>query len=318
MTERSAMSDEQAMGRVRLGAPAKVNLILRVLDRRPDGYHNIWSLMQTLAMEDELRIRLRGDSKAIRLTSNDVSLPTDERNLVVRAASLVLERAGLSVGLDLELAKRIPVGAGLGGGSSDAAATIVGLNHLLRLGWSTDEMVTLGQMLGSDVPFFFVGPSAIVRGRGQELKAIRLIGERWVVLIQPGFPIETKWAYEHLARRRPQAPPLSDALLHVSAKESLPWEDVIPLMENDFEEALASTHGALGDIKRQLLSQGAEAALLSGSGSTLFGVFRTEADAARARSSFALADGRWAAVARTSVTPLACDQRVSPLPSSVS
>ena len=311
------MSGEQVMDRVRVGAPAKVNLILRVLDRRPDGYHNVWSLMQTIALEDELRIRLLPDSTAVHLTTNDASLPTDERNLIVRAASLLLERARVSIGLDIELSKRIPVGAGLGGGSSDAAATIVGLNHLLRLGWSTDEMATLGQRLGSDVPFFFFAPSAIVRGRGQELNAVRLIGERWVVLIQPGFPIETKWAYERLASTRPCVQPLSETLHRVSVKEELPWEEVIPLMENDFEQALASTHGVLSEIKQHLLSQGAEAALLSGSGSTVFGLFRTETDAIRARLSFAGADGRWVAVARTSTTPLTYEQQGSPRPLSV-
>ncbi len=311
------MSEEQVVDRVRIGAPAKVNLILRVLDRRPDGYHNIWSLMQTIALEDELHLRLRRDSTAVQLTTNDASLPTDERNLIVRAASLLLERSGVSVGLDIELSKRIPVGAGLGGGSSDAAATIVGLNHLLRLGWSKDKMATVGQTLGSDVPFFFMAPSAIVRGRGQELNAVRLIGERWVVLIQPGFPIETTWAYERLASTRPRAQPLSEALHRVSTKEELPWEEVIPLMENDFEQALASTHGVLSEIKRHLLSQGAEAALLSGSGSTVFGLFRTEPEAVRARSSFAGADGRWVAVARTSTHSLTCDQQASPLPLSV-
>ncbi len=312
------MSAESEEDRVRIGAPVKINLVLRVLNRRPDGYHNIWSFMQTVAVGDDLQLRLRRDSAAIRLTSNDASLPTDQRNLIVRAASLLLERAGVSVGLDIELAKRIPVGAGLGGGSSDAAATIVGLNHLLRLGWSRDEMAAFGEAVGSDVPFFFFAPSAIVRGRGEELKAIRLIGERWVVLIQPGFPIETKWAYERLAGIRAHVEPLSEALRHVSAKEALSWEEVIPLMENDFEQALASTHGVFSEIKGQLLAQGAEAALLSGSGSTLFGLFRTEADAARARSSFARADGGWVAVARTSATPLTCDPQIPPVPSSVS
>ena len=154
------------MSDVRICAPAKVNLILRVLDRRTDGYHNLWSLMQTVALEDELHIRLQSDTTGVRLRCDDPTLPTDGRNLVARAAGVVLERAGLSVGLDIRIVKRIPVSAGLGGGSSDAAATIVGLNRLLALGWSTSQMAQVGQVLGSDVPFFFLctdGPGARTR-----------------------------------------------------------------------------------------------------------------------------------------------------------
>lgn len=140
----------------RVYAPAKVNLILRVLDRRADGYHNLWSLMHTVGLEDELHMRLDPDATGVQLQCDDPALPTDGRNLVARAAGLVLERAGLSVGLSIRIVKRIPVSAGLGGGSSDAAATIVGLNRLLALGWSASEMARLGQVLGSDVPFFFL------------------------------------------------------------------------------------------------------------------------------------------------------------------
>ncbi|MER3421888.1 MAG: hypothetical protein C4293_00315 [Nitrospiraceae bacterium] len=143
---------------IRILAPAKINLILRVLDRRPDGYHNLWSLMQTVGLEDDLRFRLRPEHTGIRLECNDPSLPTDGRNLVARAAGLVLTRAGLAVGLDIRIIKRIPISAGLGGGSSDAAATIAGLNRLLGLDWSVAEMAKIGQTLGSDIPFFSLRP----------------------------------------------------------------------------------------------------------------------------------------------------------------
>ena len=294
------MTDQQASDRVHLRAPAKVNLILRVLDRRPDGFHNLWSLMQAVALEDELELRRRRDSQETRLFCPDASVPTDHRNLVVRAASLVLQRSGQAVGLDIELTKRIPVGAGLGGGSSDAAATIVGLNRLLDLGWSRDEMAALGQELGSDVPFFFFPPSAIVQGKGEEVRPIQLAGERWVLLVQPGFPVETKWAYEQLARTRLGPRPLSKALEAVATAGALSWNDVIPLMENDFEEVLRPTHGVFGEIKRHMLLQGAEAALLSGTGSTVFGLFNSERDANRARTPLQQAGTSWTGVARTS------------------
>ncbi|MDH5337675.1 MAG: hypothetical protein OEW20_15295, partial [Nitrospira sp.] len=119
-------------------APAKINLVLRILDRRPDGYHNLWSLMQIVQLEDELSISLSDKHSSIILQCDDSSLKTDPSNLVYRAAAAVLEHSGRVIGLDLVLSKRIPMGAGLGGGSSDAAATIIGLNQLLNLGWSTE------------------------------------------------------------------------------------------------------------------------------------------------------------------------------------
>ena len=284
-------------------APAKVNLILKVLDRRPDGYHNIWSLMHTVGLEDELRFELSPLSAGLRLHCDDTALPTDGRNLVSQAASLVLERAGLpadrTMGLDIHLTKRIPVAAGLAGGSSDAAATIAGLNRLLGLGWSSEEMARVGQAVGSDVPFFFFAPSALVRGRGEEVAPVTLTGTRWVVLVHPGFPIETRWAYERLASTRQAVPTLSPTLRGVAGRTSLSWEDVIPLMENDFEEALAQTHQVLREIKQDLLAAGAEAALLSGSGATVFGVFRDKASAVRARASVGRAGGRRAYAVHT-------------------
>ena len=153
-------------------APAKINVILRILDRRPDGFHNLWSIMQTVALEDEVQIRLRADQQDIQLRCYTTQLAADQSNLVHRAATEVLGRAQQSIGLDIELRKRIPMGAGLGGGSSDAAATIIGLNRLLRLKWSPAQMADVGQSLGSDVPFFLFAPSAFVAGRGETVRPV--------------------------------------------------------------------------------------------------------------------------------------------------
>lgn len=283
---------------VRILAPAKINLILRVLDRRPDGYHNLWSLMQTVGLEDELCFRLCPERAEIRLECNDPSLPTDGRNLVMRAAGLVMSRAALAVGLDIRIVKRIPISAGLGGGSSDAAATIAGLNRLLGLKWSIAEMAKLAQTLGSDVPFFFFAPTAQVRGRGEDVVPLRLTGDRWLVLVNPGFPIETRWAYDCLAAMRNRIPPLSEAIGRLSRKECISWDEVIPLLENDFESALASTHQVLGQMKAELIASGAEAALLSGSGATVFGIFRSEAAALSAQNVLRQAYGWWTCAAK--------------------
>lgn len=267
-------------------APAKINLVLRVLDRRPDSYHNLWSLMQTVQLEDALQLSLSDNHSTITLRCDEPSLKTDASNLVYRAAAAVLEGAGRTVGLDIVLAKRIPMGAGLGGGSSDAAATIIGLNRLLNLGWSPEKMAHLGQTLGSDVPFFFSAPSAIVEGRGEKVVPVQIKGSRWVILVNPGFPIETKWAYQQLSVSRTRVQPLLDVHAKLGKAGELSWEEVFQAAENDFEATVFKAHPVLYKIKQRLLADGAETALLSGSGATVFGMFRNETTARQAEIGF--------------------------------
>jgi 4-diphosphocytidyl-2-C-methyl-D-erythritol kinase len=262
--------------------PAKVNLILRILGRRPDGYHNLWSIMQTVALEDAVSMRVTSPHGGIRLFCHSEGLSVDHTNLVWKAASAVLEHAQLSPGLDIELRKGIPMGAGLGGGSSDAAATILGLNRLLNLGWTTGKMAEVGQALGSDVAFFFFAPSAIVSGRGETVRPVTIEGGRWIVLVKPSFGIETKWAYQELAATRTAVRPLSTDHGELDRCKRLTWSRLAGAAENDFEVPVFGTHPLLGEIKRSLLKQGAQFALLSGSGATVFGLFDDESAARRA------------------------------------
>lgn len=267
-------------------APAKINIILRILDRRPDGFHNLWSIMQTVALQDEVRIRLCPDRPGIRLSCDAVQLAADQSNLVYRAAAAVLAQARQSIGLDIALRKRIPMGAGLGGGSSDAAATIIGLNRLLRLGWTARDMSDVGETLGSDVPFFFFAPSAVVAGRGETVRPVLVEGVRWVLLVNPGFGVNTKWAYQELAAARSGVVPLSPVQCELDRQAGVSWPRLIAAAENDFEAPVFAAHGALREIKQRLQAQGAEAALLSGSGATVFGIFADEAGARRAQAAF--------------------------------
>lgn len=271
---------------VTVSAPAKINLVLRILDRRPDGYHNLWSLMQTVRFEDELSISINHSHSVINLRCDDPSLKTDRSNLVSRAAAGVLERSGQVVGLDIALTKRIPMGAGLGGGSSDAAATIMGLNRILGLRWSKQLMAQVGQTLGSDVPFFSFAPSATVAGRGERVTPVRIMDSRWVVLVNPGFPIETKWAYQQLSESRTGVVPVSRSHMALETSPELNWKQVLEIAENDFEVPVFKAYPLLRDIKQQLITQGAEVALLSGSGATVFGVFSTERGARSAQAFF--------------------------------
>jgi 4-diphosphocytidyl-2-C-methyl-D-erythritol kinase len=286
VTKSSAVTDYPPASSITVLAPAKINLILRILDRRADGFHNLWSLMQTVGLEDEIVIRLSQQPAVIALKCDSRSLKADHTNLVYRAAAEVLQRSRRTIGLDIVLTKRIPMGAGLGGGSSDAAATIIGLNRLLKLGWSAADMAQIGQTLGSDVPFFFFAPSAVVAGRGERVAPVRITGSRWVVLVNPGFSVETRWAYQELSAKRTEARPLSDAHLALGGQRQLSWEQILEAAENDFEGPVFKTHPNLREIKEQLLDQGAEGALLSGSGATVFGVFRGEPEAHRALARF--------------------------------
>lgn len=285
MTNLSSEGDA-LRSQVTVSAPAKINLVLRILDRRPDGYHNVWSLMQTVKLEDTLSISINHRHSAINVCCDDPSLRTDRSNLVYRAAAAVFEQSGQAVGLDIALAKRIPMGAGLGGGSSDAAATIIGLNRILKLGWSPKEMAQIGQTLGSDVPFFFFAPSATVSGRGEKVTPVRMPESRWVVLVNPSFPVETKWAYQQLSRRRTGVAPVSRSHAALGTEAELSWKQVLEAIENDFETPVFHAYPLLRDIKQQLTVCGAEAALLSGSGATVFGIFHDEAGARSAQAPF--------------------------------
>jgi len=261
-------------------------LILRILDRRPDGYHNLWSIMHTVALEDAVTMRA-SSQRGIRLACNVGGLSVDHTNLVWRAASAVLDRAQLSVGVDIELYKRVPMGAGLGGGSSDAAATILGLNQSLQLGWTREKMAEVGQALGSDVAFFLFAPSAIVTGRGESVRPVTIEGGRWIVLVKPTFGIETKWAYQELAATRAAVRQLSADHGELDRRDRLTWGQVAASVENDFEIPVFTKHPQLGEIKRFLLKRGAQFALLSGSGATVFGLFEEESTARRAGAELA-------------------------------
>ncbi|GJL53738.1 MAG: 4-diphosphocytidyl-2-C-methyl-D-erythritol kinase [Nitrospirales bacterium] len=267
---------------VQVRAPAKINLILKVLGRLPNGYHELWSIMQTVDLFDHVSLRTTSSSQGIQLICPSSRVPQGPDNIVYRAAALVLKKADIHDGVEISLEKQIPMGAGLGGGSSDAAATIFGLVQLFQLRWSWPEMTELGAELGSDVPFFFYGPQALIRGWGQDVTPMTITGSRWILLVNPGFSIETGWAYQQIAQSRTQIPRLSAEFQALQQREALDFQDLLPHIENDFEPALFPARHRLNEIKDELCSLGADVALLSGSGSTVFGVFSEEHAAVKA------------------------------------
>ncbi|MEN6331582.1 MAG: 4-(cytidine 5'-diphospho)-2-C-methyl-D-erythritol kinase [Smithella sp.] len=249
-------------------APAKINLFLRVLGKRPDGYHDIFSLMQKITLFDELTFLPR--SEGIVLKCPNSNLPISKDNLVFRAAESVFSYAGYSSGIEITLTKNIPVAAGLGGGSSDAATTLLALNEMCQLGLTKAELMKLGAKLGADVPFFIFGDSAFASGIGDQLTVWENPLKLNIVLINPFFPLSTKLVYESLNLR------LTKGQINYSIPRISALSDITREIHNDLETASLKMHPGLAELKQLLLRHGALSAMMSGSGPTVFGIFTDE------------------------------------------
>lgn len=261
-------------------APAKINLFLRIVGRRADGYHFLDSLMIPVSLCDEVWISVENEK---RLTENeksrlvlicdDPSIPDDATNLAYKAAELLLKEAARQVPVTIHLKKKIPAGAGLGGGSSDAATVLKGLNVLLHLGFSTDRLCRLGARLGADIPFFIPCRPARVKGIGDMVTPVPRLPHRWIVLVAPPFGVSTPWAYRRFDElSSPDLPVAFDM-------EPGVWPSR-ELLVNDLERAVLPEHPRIAAIKSTLLTFAADGALMSGSGSAVFGIF-PEHDTAR-------------------------------------
>jgi 4-diphosphocytidyl-2-C-methyl-D-erythritol kinase len=249
-------------------APAKINIILRVLRKRPDGYHDIFSLMQKITLFDELIFIPRHRGIVLKCPNSD--LPVSEDNLVILAAKTIFYQTGYLSGMEIILRKNIPVAAGLGGGSSDAATTLLTLNEMCRLGLKNTELMKIGAKLGADIPFFIFGNSAFASGIGEKLEAWENQLKLNIVLINPSFSLPTKLVYESLNLR------LTKERINYSIPRILELGDIIQEMHNDLEIASLRMHPCLVDIKQLLLRHGALRAMMSGSGPTVFGIFSEE------------------------------------------
>lgn len=258
---------------MRVLAPAKVNLFLRIVGRRADGYHLLDSLMVPVSLCDEILIDARSGSLEIIVTCNDSTIPTDETNLAYKAAALLCRETDTQGKISIALHKRIPAGAGLGGGSSDAAAVLKSLNTLLSVKLSEAQLCTLGARLGADVPFFIPCRPAKVEGIGEILTAVSPLPSRWVVLIVPPFGVSTLWAYRRFDELSPAEMPRSQVVGRCLSPKSL---------MNDLERAVIPAYPQIGRIKDSLLRLGAEGALMSGSGSAVFGTFQSRITAEQA------------------------------------
>jgi len=268
-------AEERNVRTVRVLAPAKINLTLRVLGRRADGYHELCSLVTGVGLSDTLWFDPT-ESGRISLSCDDPELPTDERNLVVRAAHRLAERAG-GRGVHIRLEKSIPIAAGMGGGSSDAAATLRALNSLWEAGLDPEELSRLGAELGSDVPLFFHLPAAVIQGRGEIVRPVRLRWAGWAGLVFGGMPVATKEVYAALdARREIEAEDGAAIEAILSATRA---EAIGPHLCNDLEPAVFRVSPAMERLFGQVRDGGGRFARISGAGSTVYSLFDDEAGA---------------------------------------
>ena len=286
---------------------AKVNLTLDVLGKRPDGFHDIESVMQTISMHDTLTLGLGGEP-GIRLTCDMPGIPTDESNLAHRAAVLFFEALGVELRLDVHVEKRIPPQAGLGGGSSNAAAVLRGLSQLFEqdegskfkvqsskfnesetLNLEPSTLNHLAARIGSDVPFFLTGGTAFVRGRGEVVEPLPDVGPWWLVIVKPPFGISTAWAYQRLDGMRAAVSSQQSAVSELETAserirkciEAGDFRLLPRLLSNDLEAPAFERHPELPKLKDALADAGALGALMCGSGSAVFGLFDNKEAATR-------------------------------------
>ncbi len=271
-------------------ANAKINLLLSVGARRTDGYHEIESVMQALDFYDRLTLE-KTDSGILELHCNRPYVPTDERNLVWIAAAHFFDKTGLSMdGLKIRLEKNIPVGAGLGGGSSDAAAVLMALNDLYKAGLNKNELSGIAAGIGADVAFFIFGGTCLARGIGERLTPVPALRDVPVLLIKPPFSVSTPKAYQAFDTYGVQPYPDPDAML--AALKSGSIDAVCAAMGNSLEAPVCGLYPKIAEIRDTLVSLGAAGAMMSGAGSAVFAIFRSFTDAKKARESLPKSLGR--------------------------
>ncbi|MBN8194345.1 MULTISPECIES: 4-(cytidine 5'-diphospho)-2-C-methyl-D-erythritol kinase [Bacillaceae] len=258
--------------RLLVKAPAKINLSLDVLHKRSDGYHEVEMVMTTIDLADRIELTNLSDD-TIKILSHNRFVPDDGRNLAYQAAQLLKERMNIKKGVAISIDKVIPVAAGLAGGSSDAAATLKGLNRLWDLGLSMDELAELGAEIGSDVSFCVYGGTALASGRGEKIKHLPAPPNCWVILAKPTIGVSTADVYKNLDLKNMTHP---NTKAMVSALEHGNYHDICSNLGNVLESVTLDMHPEVSQIKDQMERFGADAVLMSGSGPTVYGLVQYE------------------------------------------
>ncbi len=258
-------------------APAKINLTLDVLYKRPDNFHEVEMVMTTVDLADRISLESREDG-VIQIISTDNFVPNDHRNFAYQAARLIKDTYGIKQGVSITIEKEIPIAAGLAGGSSDAAATLKGLNELWNLGLSIDELAELGAKIGSDVSFCVYGGTALATGRGEIIKEIPAPPNCWVVLAKPKIGVSTAEVYGGLKVKGLEHPNTKQMIKAIETKD---YELLCSSLGNVLETVTFKLHPEVIMLKEQMKRFGADATLMSGSGPTVFGLVDSEARVSR-------------------------------------
>lgn len=267
------------MNQVSEKAYAKINLSLDVLRRRPDGYHEVKMIMQTVGICDILTIA-KSEKKDISLRVGNAPLPCDRSNLIYKAAEMVIQQFQLQQGVEITLEKKIPIAAGMAGGSSDAAAMFRGMNRLFGLGMSLQDMQKLGVKIGADIPYCIMGGTALSEGIGEVLSPLPAPPEAYLVIAKPDIDVSTKFVYENLHADTLTMHPDVDGM--VQALKAGDLGGITDRMGNVLETVTENAYPVISDIKELMKRRGAENALMSGSGPTVFGIFKEKAEAEKA------------------------------------
>lgn len=264
---------------MKLRALAKINLGLDVTGKRPDGYHEVRMIMQSIQMFDQLEIEKSGEP-GIRIETNLSFLPCNENNLVYRAADLLMKEFDIRSGLDVKLTKFIPVAAGMAGGSSDAAAVLVGVNRMFGLGLSTRELMERGVKIGADVPYCIMRGTALAEGIGEKLTRLSPMPPCHVLIGKPGINVSTKFVYGNLDLKKVKTHPDIDAIRDAIERGDL--HGVARNMGNVLELVTCPAYPVIEEIKELMMQEGALNAMMSGSGPTVFGLFDNQETAKKA------------------------------------
>ncbi|MEJ6950630.1 4-(cytidine 5'-diphospho)-2-C-methyl-D-erythritol kinase [Natronospora cellulosivora (SeqCode)] len=258
------------MHKITVPAPAKINLALDILAKRDDGFHEVEMIMQSVSLHDVVEIEK--NSRGIYLEVDNSDLPSDENNIAYRAAELILEAAGISAGIKINIKKNIPIAAGLAGGSSDAAAVLTGINILYDLNLSKNDLFSLASKLGSDVAFCIDGGTALAYGRGELIKQLPDLEDAFIIIVNPGIKVSTAWAYKEYDSLHNTERVDTDKLIKLLVeKKDITWREG---WKNVMEKAVLPVYQEISDIKDILLDMGAIFSMMSGSGSSVFAIVR--------------------------------------------
>jgi len=279
------------MKTLKLTAPAKVNYRLDVLRKRADGYHDLRMIMQRIDLCDAVTITVT-DAPGIRVTCGRAGVPDGPGNIAWRAADLLLHSSGTTAGIEIAITKRIPVAAGLGGGSSDGAAVLMGMNEILGLGFTDEQLMATGVKLGADVPFFIYKKTALAEGIGERLSPIERVPAVWLAVVNPNIHVSTAWVYQNLQLTSGKENSILPRFYENVA-------DICAILSNDLEAVTIRRFPVIAEIKGRLLAAGASGALMSGSGPTVFGLFQNEAGARHAAGELARVNGWFTTAVRT-------------------